>query len=179
MSTLVWVNGGISSGKSTTVRNLLESLGDKDDIDFVSGKENNVPFHYTKYGEGVCCLGLLNESQCSGWDRVSSDCKVEGLELSIRKAKEECDLIFIESLMSSSAWPDIFFRNISKTILIHLDIDFETNVRRLKGRKAKKANFQGDYMHFPLTNANYEFIRKKSCNILIFSLSSKINLVLL
>lgn len=161
MSTLIWICGGMSSGKSTTCRNLLETLGDKDNKKLMSGEFDGVKYFYTKYGSDVCCLGDLNDSQCSGWDRVSSACKTEGLELSMKKAKKECSLVFIESIMSSSKWPEIFFRNFERTIIVHLDIDFETNVIRLKGRKAKKANFDGDFMHYPLTNDNYEFIRKE------------------
>lgn len=162
MTTIIWIVAGLSVGKTTLNKDLVSSIGDEPRR-LVEGDNNGVPYCYTRYGS-ICSLGNLNESQCSGLDRVSSRLKNEGIEESIKQAiKDGVQFIIVESIMSASTWPDFLRRHTSNLLMVHLKCDFESNVRRLKYRQFTSPDYKGiaeSPVDIRLTDGNYEFIRK-------------------
>lgn len=159
MSYLIFIIGGMSSGKTTTNRGIVEAFKTQEK-ELFAGEENGVNYAYSHFGEMVTSLGDLRDSQCTGWDSVSTKCKNVGLELSIRKAIEKSEFVVLDSIMSSSVWVDLIVKNSPNNFLIHLTTSFEENVRRLKKRQANKVGKE-DFLDVWLTDNNYEFIRKE------------------
>jgi hypothetical protein len=162
MTTIIWIVAGLSVGKTTLNKDLIEVLGDEPRR-LVEGTNNGVPYCYTRYGV-ICSLGNLNDSQCSGLDRVSSKLKNEGIEESIKQAvKDGVQFIIVESIMSASTWLDFLKKHTDNLLMVHLCCDFESNVRRLKYRQFTSPDYKGIAeapVDIRLTDGNYEFIRK-------------------
>lgn len=161
---IIWIIAGLSVGKTTQNKKLLHSLKDAKRV-YHKSFEGSTFYAFTSYGL-ICSLGEINNSQCCGLDRVSSKLKNEGVRYSIEKAFEVCDIVIVESIMSSSKWIEFLGKFDAELFIIHLDISFEENVRRLKWRKYSKERItmgrglDEGYLEEELTDANYEFIRK-------------------
>ena len=177
---IIWILGALSSGKTTQNKLLLENLGNGPRV-YHSGTQGETFFAYTTYGD-ICSLGKIDETQCCGLDRVSSRMKNEGLVLSLQLALKKCDIVVVESIMSASTWFDLLKKFDTNLFIFRLDTTFEENARRLRWRQWSKANGMENepYPDFedpdldpaarlsekmalfthPLTDANYEFIRK-------------------
>lgn len=156
---IIWILGSLSCGK--TVQNkLFQKHWGNGEREY---KTDGATYAYTTYGD-ICSLGDLNESTCSGLDRVTTKIKTEGVFDSLDRALEECDIVVVESIMSASTWFEKLQDCDAKLFMVHISISFEENVRRLKKRKAEKDPrselTEYGYLNIELTDSNYEFIRK-------------------
>lgn len=159
MKKIVWIIGSLSCGKTTQNKMLLGLGGTK--LFLKQGvNAEEVPWVYTQCGR-ISSLGVINESDCCGLDRVSSKLKQEGIIASIKVALRNTDLVIVESIMSASTWFDFLSNQDAELYMIRLHCDFEDNVRRLKLRQwSKEKHGTLHISDHRLTDANYEFIRK-------------------
>lgn len=157
MSNVIWILGSIASGKTSLNKSLLNSLGDEKPK--LIERDNCV---FTHYGL-ISSLGIINESQCCGLDRVSSRLKNQGIENSLVEALKVSEWVIVESIMSASTWVDFLRNHADKLVMVHLYASFEATVNRLKLRKFEKLKHSDrpDWVRdIDLSDANYEFIRK-------------------
>ena len=159
---IIWIIGPLACGKTTQNKLLLASYGNGKPH-YIEDVEDGVMYSFTNYGD-ISSLGLMNESQCCGLDRVSSKLKNEGIKLSLQKALEKSTMVVVESIMSASTWFPMMQSFNVPIFIFSLECSFEENVRRLRKRKwdaeDKTKCIPKDFWSMPLTDANYEFIRK-------------------
>ena len=139
----IWIVGSNSSGKTTLARNIHNLFSEfyKEKIEYVSFKEidseKNIEKKcgYTKMNNFSSNLGKLDSAACGGTDTLNSKFQVRR---SFEEASKVTPVVVIEGILATGQWIDFLKRENNIIMMILLDIDEDTNMERLKKRRAEK-----------------------------------------
>lgn len=156
MKKLIWVIGGMASGKST-IRRLLTSVlanGEK-----VLIKEDGL--EVTKFGD-LCVVGeAKDEGVCDGLDSSFGRLKKDGALNSTEYAVENFDITILEGSQTSGNWIDplkaICEKHGCEFHLILIDVSLWQNFHRLYQRIIERGGSDAD-----MTNKRIESVRSKN-----------------
>lgn len=140
MKTVVWFLGSNGTGKTTQTKSLLNVLGNKNNIEIITGKEEDTEFKYTKYGN-VSALGIISDRDCCGCDTLSTKAMIR---LSYLKAIEDTDIVFIDGIMSTNTWIEFIREREVKVLVVHFKISLEENLLRVLQRRNQTLEEMGD-----------------------------------
>lgn len=169
---IVWILGSMASGKTTLNKGLFEILCsstlpfEERKIEVVAGEEGGVNYMYTK-SYNVASIGQLKQGVATcGIDPVMGKLKTEGVELSIRKANQDCEFVIIEGAQAAYTWFDFVEKIDPEFLLIHLNISYDDNIKRLKLRQFIKANnrnpINNEHLELSISNRNYDSVLGKN-----------------
>lgn len=156
---VIWIIGSNSSGKTTLAKNLH----------YLFNREEYVPFRvsedklFTLTGERCAHMGKLSrEGACSGTDSLKG---MEQFQKSFSLAKKEREIIFADGVMATGSWINFLFSDPNDIrILIHLEVDEETNIERLRKRRAEKAGIRPEEVE--IKEKTYANLYRKRRNFL-------------
>jgi uridine kinase len=142
----IWVIGTNGSGKTSLARFLHEKLRkvsedgpwDFKQDTFIKWKNSEDKIcGYTQFSRFSANLGKLDGAACGGTDTLNSKAQIiESLEV----ANEKIPIVIVEGIMATATWIDFLKTERRAVFLIHLDIDEEANLERLRARRAVKAD---------------------------------------
>lgn len=166
---IIWIMGSMASGKTTLNKALMYTLSqhiEVFDYDIVKGTEDGVNYMYTKYGK-VASIGQMKKGVATcGIDPVMGWLKTEGVELSIRKANEECEFVIVEGAQAAYTWFDFMEKIDPEFLLVHLNISYDENIKRLKLRQFKKKYNKepkfNAHLSLSISDKNYDSVLGKN-----------------
>jgi len=161
--------GSMASGKTTLNKNLISTLsydGHEHGCDIVKGTENGVNFMYSRIGR-VASIGQMKDGVATcGIDPVMGWLKTEGVELSIRKANEDCEFVIVEGAQAAYTWFDFVEKIDENFLLVHLNISYDENIKRLKLRQYKKLHNMypdnNEHLLLSISDRNYDSVIGKN-----------------
>lgn len=134
---IVWILGSMASGKTTQSRMLLKNLGEGEEkVVHTVYEDRNII--YTRKGNVAVIGQMKNGVATGGIDPVMSKLKVEGVVASIKEANKHCSLVVVEGAQAAATWLPAIKELDENFVLVHLELSFENNFRRLKQRQHKK-----------------------------------------
>jgi len=139
----IWIIGTNSSGKTSLARFLHEELQDAAGYRKWGGEFIRWPHEasgkycgYTRFSAFSANLGKLDGAACGGTDTLNSKAQIiESLEV----ANEKVPIVILEGIMATATWIDFLKTDRRKVFLVHLDINEEANLSRLRARRGVKA----------------------------------------
>lgn len=156
MKKLIWIIGGMASGKST-IRRLLTSVLANDERVLISGNGIEV----TTFGD-LCIVGeAKEEGVCDGLDSSFGRLKKDGALNSTEYAIANYDITILEGSQTSGNWIEPLVAMCKKHDcefhLILMDITLWQNFHRLYQRILKRGGSEED-----MTNKRIESVRSKN-----------------
>lgn len=141
---LIWLMGGMASGKSTLRRALCAVLGTSEP-ELIATDE----VEYTDFGEIVCVGNCILNKGCDGLDksfsRLKKDGGIKSVEYCLRKQKS---VVVLEGSQTSVKWieplMDICQQTNTDFHVILLDYSYWSNLMRLKQRIEEKGGTEKD-----------------------------------
>lgn len=133
MKKLIWITGGMASGKSTLRTHLIELLKTH------KGKLIQEPgLEYTDYGKVAAIGDCTKKNQCNGLDSSFGRLKKEGALATTEFCIKNFDVVILEGAQTSAQWVlplmEMCYNNRCKFFLIHLDLRYWENYNRLRTR---------------------------------------------
>ena len=133
MKKLIWITGGMASGKSTLRTQLIELLKQHD------GKLIQEPgLEFTDYGNVAAVGNCTRTNQCNGLDSSFGRLKKDGALHTTEYCIENYDITILEGAQTSAQWVfpiiEMCFKNRCKFFLVHLDLRYWENYQRLRTR---------------------------------------------
>lgn len=136
---VIWFIGTNSSGKTTQAKlyhNFLNSVyvGFKNLYPKVYEKDD---WCFTQMSKVSSNLGRLDSNACSGTDTLNTK---ERVMKSFKEACARTPIVVVEGIMATGTWIDFMKppkRN-NQVLLVHLDLDLETAILRLRERRSVK-----------------------------------------
>ena len=130
---LIWITGGMASGKSTLRQQLIDLLKDHD------GKLIQEPgLEYTDYGSVAAVGNCVKTNQCNGLDSSFSRLKKEGALATTEHCIENYNITILEGAQTSAQWVlplcEMCLKHNCRFYLVHLDLRYWENYRRLSQR---------------------------------------------
>lgn len=135
---VIWFIGSSASGKTTQSRMLHELFRE-------SSESNEKPelcvrpgeFKYSWMNPYSIHIGdLINPIACAGTDTLKNKSE---LETTFKEAMKRNNLfIVVDGILSTGQWIDIFKTDRTEVLLIHLKVNIDNNLVRLRQRRAKK-----------------------------------------
>lgn len=130
---LIWITGGMASGKSTLRSQLLNLLKQHD------GKLIKEPgLEYTDYGNVAAVGDCTKTNQCNGLDTSFSRLKKEGALATTEHCIKNYDVTILEGAQTSAQWVlplcEMCLKHDCKFYLVHLDLRYWENYQRLRTR---------------------------------------------
>lgn len=130
---LIWITGGMASGKSTLRNQLIELLKDH------KGKLIQEPgLEYTDYGDIAAVGNCVKSNQCNGLDSSFNRLKKEGAIATTEHCIKNFKVTILEGAQTSAQWVlplcEMCLRHNCKFYLVHLDLRYWENYRRLSQR---------------------------------------------
>lgn len=137
---IIWIIGGMASGKSTLARSIFFSFfKDGEEAIQNKGQENGVNYIYNYSPcKTIAMIGKCSGAASTGIDSYMTFLRRQGVELSIRKAASECDIVIVEGAQAALTWKETIKSVDENFILFHLKIGFFMNMLRLRKRQATK-----------------------------------------
>lgn len=166
---IIWIMGSMASGKTTLNKALmytLSNVSEDTDDELVKGTEDGVNYMYTKLGR-VASIGQMKKGVATcGIDPVMGWLKTEGVELSIRKANEDCEFVIVEGAQAAYTWFDFMEKIDAEFLLVHLNISYDENIKRLKLRQYKKLHNDypdnNEHLLLSISDKNYDSVLGKN-----------------
>lgn len=153
---LIWLIGGMGSGKSTQRRLLCNAFKETDPKEVNGATKAGVPYMYTSFGQSISCVGKVKQehngdiSMCDGLDSVFGKLKKDGGLQSVDKALEESNIVVFEGSQTSPSWGEILKatveRHDAEFYMVHLYMTFEENFARVRRRQYDKLKKDGGAM---------------------------------
>lgn len=165
MKKLIWIVGGMASGKSTLRDGLIEA--------FATEKPKLVANDCQEYVDAgrIASLGdCLRANQCNGLDSSFSRLKKDGALRNAQYLIQHFDITLIEGSQTSAQWIlplcEYCIENDCKFILIHLNLRLWENFLRLRTRLLASGKTERDITDEKLKsvaakNSQAEFITKQ------------------
>lgn len=140
---LIWLIGGMASGKSTLRRALCTVLENSE-----SKLISNDEVEYTDFGE-IVCIGNCTLKGCDGLDKSFSRLKKDGGIKSVEHClKKQKSVVVLEGSQTSSKWIEPLMNICRETdtdfYVILLDNSYWSNLMRLKQRIEEKGGTEKD-----------------------------------
>ena len=139
----IWIIGTNSSGKTSLARFLHSELQEvagyrRWDSRYIKWPHETSGKYcgYTKFSPYTANLGKLDVTACGGTDTLNS--KAQVIE-SLNVANEKVPIVILEGIMSTATYIDFLKTDRRMVYLVHLDVDEEANLSRLRARRGLKA----------------------------------------
>lgn len=184
---IIWILGSMASGKTTLNKRLFKSLQFTNTIMSSSLMQGNVDednYIYTKSksdGSIVSSIGILKEGTATcGIDPVMGKLKTTGVELSIKLAFKQSDFVIVEGAQAAITWYDFIQKIDPNFLLVHLNISYDENIKRLKLRQFKKLYSRepvnNEHLLLSISDKNYDSVlgKNKQYNNIWTKISDKV-----
>lgn len=143
MKKLIWIVGGMASGKSTLRDALIEEFKTKTPV-LVSDEY----YEYADAGRVASVGNCLKPNACNGLDSSFGRLKKDGAIATARRCVERHDIVLVEGSQTSAQWIlplcEICLDNNCEFILVHLDIRLWENFQRLRKRLLEAGKTEAD-----------------------------------
>ena len=151
MKRLIWILGGMASGKSTLRDGLIRELKTSEPK---LVKEEGV--EYVDCGRLASLGNCLTNGQCNGLDQSFNRLKKEGAIKNVELLVKNYDTIILEGSQTSAQWIlplcEICLNNDCRFILLHLNLRLWANYMRLRDRVLKRGKDEYDITDKKLDN---------------------------
>lgn len=149
---VIWIIGGNAVGKSTACAHLhqyfKELCEDMSEPKIIQGDD----YCFTKMSKYSSNLGKFGISQCAGADTLNTKALVIK---SFEEALKVTPVVMIDAILSTGTWIEFLKRDDTLVFLILLDMDEESNFKRLRKRRAKKQGIRASEVEIkPKTREN-------------------------
>ena len=140
---LIWIVGGMASGKSTLRNKFIELIKSKEGS-LISDER----FEFVDYGSLAVVGNCLRSNQCNGLDSSFGKLKKEGAIDSVRHCVENYWMTIVEGSQTSAQWVlplcEICINNNADFYLVHLNIRLWENFMRLRKRIIDSGKSESD-----------------------------------
>ena len=153
---LIWITGGMASGKSTLRSQLLDLLKKYD------GKLIKEPgLEYTDYGNVAAVGDCTKKNQCNGLDSSFGRLKKEGALATTEFCIKNYNITILEGAQTSAQWVlplcEMCLKHNCRFYLVHLDLRYWENYQRLRTRLLASGKTEKD-----ISDDKLESIRGKN-----------------
>lgn len=142
MNKIIWIIGGMASGKSTLRRNLSEAFREHED-EFYRIEYNSLPVIYTKVSDTCAVVGKTSKtSACDGLDSCFGELKKEGAINSVKYCALNYEITILEGSQTSQQWveplKEFCIGNNVDLYIFYIDLHLWDNFNRLLERIQKR-----------------------------------------
>lgn len=156
MKKLIWIVGGMASGKSTLRDQLIELLK-TDAPKLISTTE----FEFVDYGSLASIGNCLSNAKCNGLDGSFGKLKKDGAIKNVEYCVKNFEITLLEGSQTSAQWIlplcEICLKYECEFYLIHLDLRLWENYQRLRKRILDSGKTELD-----ITDSKLDSIRAKN-----------------
>lgn len=153
---IIWIVGGMASGKSTLRNQLIEYLS-TNTLKLISTDA----LEYVDGGKVAAIGNCLKENQCDGLDSSFGKLKKDGAIRNVEHCVKHHEITLIEGSQTSAQWIiplcEICLNYDCEFILIHLNLRLWENYQRLRKRILESGKTERD-----ITDSKLDSIRAKN-----------------
>jgi hypothetical protein len=153
---LIWLIGGMGSGKSTQRRLLCNAFRETEPKEIKGNLTDDAEYMFTSFGKTISCIGKVKQehngdiSMCDGLDSVFGSLKKLGGLHSVDVALQHSDIVVLEGSQTSPSWGELLKSTIERYgaefHLVHLYMTYEENFNRVRQRQYDKLKKDGGVM---------------------------------